>query len=181
MNNATGTRKTPSNATGSGSSGTRKLSSIELPDKTIVSFVYSYDTKYSGADFALSKIKISDTAFRFGYLLNYDSTYTFIPGDYGQRQHPEILPIKLLLKSITPYTKTEKQKGYQFSYWQPFFPKAGSYGDSLYNKTDHWGYYNWANNGDSLIPRVNNYTWGADRNPNTTFAYANMLSLFKLW
>jgi hypothetical protein len=179
VNNSSGARKNPSSAIGTGSSTFRKLLSIELPDKTTVSFVYSGGTKYTEDDYALSKIKISDTAFRFGYLLDYDSSFSTSQNLYGH-PHTIISPTKLMLKSVTPYTKTEKQAGYRFLYRFPHFPKVGSYGDSLYNKKDYWGFYNGADNGDSSLPKISPYTWGADRSPNTYYALANALSTFYL-
>lgn len=164
VNNATQVRKDPSLGSGIGWSGMRKVSSIELPDNTTVSFIYDYATKYNGVDYALSKIKISDTAFRFGYLLGYDSThYSY----YNNHWHTD--PTRLFLKSVTPFTNSEKQAGYSFGYNAPFLPRIGdSVFDTIQNKKDFWGYYNAASNQvDSLIPQIPPYTWGANRNPNT--------------
>jgi hypothetical protein len=163
VNNSNGTRKTPYFTNGHSYSGFRKISSIELPDKTTVSFVYSYGTKYNDADYALSKIQIKDTAFRFGYLLGYDSTMTYYY--YGHGTYPVLQPIKLLLTSITPYTKYEKQQGYKFVY-NSGYPAPGTPPDTLSNKKDHWGFYNGViGNGDTLIPKIPPYTWGANRSP----------------
>lgn len=172
VNNSNGNRKTPANAEGYGWTGSRKISSIEFPDKTTVSFVYSYDTKYTN-DYALSKIKVSDTAFRFGYLLDYQQTFTTTVNGHSHTDSS-----RLLLKSITPYTKYEKQEGYRFEYNTPLFYKLGQ-GDSLQNKRDYWGFYNAANNHDTLLPKINGYTWGADRTPNF-YALANALARFYL-
>jgi hypothetical protein len=174
VNNANGTRRTPINAPGNGSSQFRKLSSIELPDKTIISFVYSFGIKYNNTDYSLSKIQIKDTAFRFGYLLGYDSTRPYYDGHNWLQ-----LPTRLLLTSITPYTKYEKQSGYTFSYNDVLFPNLGGYQDTIQNKRDFWGFYNAALNGDSLIPKINSYTWGADRHSNAN-AISNSLSRFSL-
>lgn len=177
VNNANGTRKTPTDAPGYGNAASRKISSIDFPDKTKVSFIYSYDLTYSGNDYALTKIKVSDTAFRFGYLLQYDSLEAYWPpGHTGQ---PSYRKIKLLLKSVTPYTKYETQTGYRFAYNQPLFAKVGAPGDTLQNKVDYWGFYNGAVNGDNRIPKVNGYTWGANRLPNGN-AIAGSLSTFFL-
>lgn len=178
VNNANGTRKNPSNAPGYGNSTFRKLTSIQLPDKTTVSFIYSYGTKYNENDYALSKIKISDTAFRFGYLLGYDSVHTYI--DYsGHTPRTEHDPIRLLLTSVTPYTKWEKQQGYQFEYKLPPVAKFGTPKDTIQNMRDYWGYYNGIDNNDSLIPQISPYTWGANRNP-TSAATTTALLRFRL-
>jgi hypothetical protein len=179
VNNSSGARKNPSSAIGTGYSTFKKLTSIELPDKTIVSFVYSMGTKYTEDDYALSKIKISDTAFRFGYLLDYDSSFSTSQNLYGH-PHTLISQTKLMLKSVTPYTSTEKQNGYRFLYRFPHFPKPGSPGDSINNKKDYWGFYNGADNGDSSLPRISPFTWGADRTPSTYYALSNALSTFYL-
>jgi len=179
VNNTTGVRKTPINPVGSSSSGGRKISSITLPDATTVSFVYNYATKYNNSDFALSKIKISDTAFRFGYLFDYDSLYTYYD---PTEPHPgyKTYDTRLFLKSVTPYTKNEKQEGYKFDYGGYIFPKVGGFADTMDNKVDYWGYYNGAyNDPDSLIPQVSPYTWGADRTPSTVEAVSS--SLTKFW
>lgn len=176
VNNSNGTRKTPPIAPGTGNTGFHKITSIELPDKTTVSFVYDYALKYNGSDYALSKIQIKDTAFRFGYLLGYDSTEAYYPpGHSGQ---PAYRPVKLQLTSVTPYTKYEKQEGYKFVYTGTF-PKMGAPGDTIQNMRDYWGYYNSTYNGDSLIPKISPYTWGADRHP-TINSVQGVLSGFYL-
>lgn len=165
VNNANGTKKTPTFAPGGTSTGFYKPYTIEFPDKTNISFVYSTDIMYDDEDYALAKIKISDTAFRFGYLLEYQTSY--VTGYGGGRGGTYNIwdSTRLLLKKVTPYTKTEKQESYQFDYYYPLFPRLGSYDDTIQNKRDHWGFYNGAVNGDTLIPQVNGYSWGADRNP----------------
>lgn len=177
VNNANGARTNPTNAPGYGSSGFRKPSSIELPDKTIVSFIYSYETKYSDNDYVLSKIKISDTAFRFGYLLEYMDTVVTYGGNNGN--HPYYNPVRIVLKSITPFTAKEKQEGYKFEYNSPLLPRVGGTNDSIQNQKDFWGYWNAKPNGDSSIPKINSYTWGADRTP-TYSALAGSLVKFYL-
>jgi len=173
VNNANGTRVTPTFAPGYGGAGSRKISSVEFPDSTTVSFIYSYAYKY-GTDYALSKIKVKDTAFRFGYLLEYDTTTTYY--EAGHSGNPSYRPIKLLLKSVTPYTSQEKQTGYSFSYTEPLFPRAGEPGDTFLNRQDYWGYYNAINNPpDTLLPKINGYNWGADRR-STGYAIANSLN-----
>lgn len=144
-----------------------KISSIVFPDKTTVSFVYGADNYFNG-DNALSLVKVQDTTFRYGYILNYQST-----DSAGN-------PSRLLLKSVTPYTSTQKGNGYSFSYYSPTFAPLLSAGDTLQNKLDFWGYFNGAFTNKTIIPNVNGYTWGADRNPNLTYATAASLKNFYL-
>jgi len=173
VNNSTQTRKNPYNGTGSGISNARVPSSIEFPDQTRIDFLYSKDIKYNEHDYALSKIKISDTTFRFGYLFEYlDSavvTWTWgIPAS--------LKPIRVQLKSITPYTAKEKQSGYLFTYDSPL-PLLSTTGSFMLNQRDHWGYYNGIDNGDSSIPQINSYTWGADRHSTYNSLYGTLKSL----
>jgi hypothetical protein len=159
VRNSDGVRTKTYSPTGGNNSNTVQISAIVFPDKTNVSFLYS-----SGN---LVKVKIGDTAFRFGYLLDYQTTFS------GN-------PTRLLLKSVTPYTVKEKKNGYNFLYYTPMFAPLGSGNDTIQNKRDYWGYYNGANNGTNLIPQVNGYSWGADRNPNGSYAVANALRFFNL-
>ncbi len=173
VNNSNGSRKGPTYAPGVGITGSYKISSIEFPDKTTLSFVYSNKDKYTSDDYALSKIKISDTAFRYGFLFEYQNSYVSgYGGGRGGHTYTSSDSTKLLLKSVIPFTSKERQDGYQFDYTYPLFPKGSQ--DSIGNKRDHWGYYNGAVNLDNLIPSVNGYTWGADRTPNSG-AVANSL------
>lgn len=178
VNNSDGSRITPTFAPGSAGSTERKITSIELPDKTNVSFVYSYLTTYSEGDYALSKIQIKDTALRFGYLLGYDTSYQ-VP-KHGHSPGYNTIPVKLLLTSITPYTKQEKQQGYSFVY-NGSMPKPGSPGDTISNKKDYWGFFNGIieNHPDTTLPKIAPYTFGADRSP-TGWATRGTLSVFKI-
>ena len=152
--------------TGDNSTTIKKLSSISFPNYINVSLVYGVYT-YSGGDTALSKIKVSDTTFRYGYTLTYSNTYLSNP-------------TRLLLTGIAPYTPKSFKDGYMFFYNSPQFPEFGSNGDTLSNKRDYWGYYNGIYNGTNLIPSVNGYTWGANRNPDSAHAIANSLNFFYL-
>jgi hypothetical protein len=162
-----GVRTTTYTPTGTNSSGAAKISSIVFPDKTTVSFIYSYLYIYNGTDYALSKVKVGDTTFRYGYNLGYTNT----SGGNSTR---------LLLASVTPYTPKEYKDGYHFIYNTPLFAPLGGTYDTIQNKRDYWGYYNGANNGTDIIPKINGYSWGADRTPNFTYAIANSLSQFYL-
>ncbi|HEV7783150.1 MAG TPA: hypothetical protein VGO58_17865, partial [Chitinophagaceae bacterium] len=116
--------------------------------------------------------------FRFGYLLEYDSSYSYsvILGGHTITQTDKI---RLVLKKVTPYTKTEKQQGYQFGYLG-YLPEFGAPADTIQNSRDYWGYYNGADNGDSLLPNIPPYSWGADRTPDEVFAGYGMLTMFRL-
>src|SRR5690242_3277678 len=129
---------------------TNKISSIAFPDKTTVSFVYGADTSSNG-DNELFLVKISDTTFRYGYILNYQST-----DSAGKAS-------RLLLKSVTPYTPTQKGRPYSFAYYSPTLPLVGSATDSIQNRHDFWGFYNGVATNTTVVPNVNGYTWAADR------------------
>jgi hypothetical protein len=159
VRNSDGVQTKTITPTGNNSSYSYQVSSIVFPDKTSVSFLYN-----SGN---LVKVKIGDTAFRFGYLLDYQTTA-------GSN------PTRVLLKSVTPYTSKQKNYGYNFVYYTPLFAPLGSTNDTIQNKRDYWGYYNGANNGTNLIPQVNGYSWGANRSPNISYATANALKYFNL-
>jgi hypothetical protein len=152
---------------GNAISQTKKISSIVFPDNTVVSFIYGPDIYYS-EDNALSLVKIGDTAFRYGYILNYQST------DSAGK------PTRLLLKSVTPYTATQKSRGYSFTYNTPTLAPLGSAGDTIQNKRDFWGFYNGVLTNTTSVPNVNGYTWGADRKPYINYARAGSLKNFYL-
>jgi hypothetical protein len=137
--------------------------SIIFPEKTSVSFIYLNNL--------LSKIMIGDTTFKYGYLLDYTTSWTD-PGD------PFSYPIRPLLSTLTPYFPHEKNFGYSFSYHGPYFSPNIS-NDSLEWENDYWGFWNGKYNGSNAIPNVNGYTWGADRRPDT-FALASCLRTITL-
>jgi hypothetical protein len=150
---------------GSTTSMINKISSIVFPDKTNISFIYG-NTYYSGNDNTLLMVKVNDTSFKYGYALDYQgSTYP---------------TSRILLKSVTPFTATQKSKGYSFTYYAPLYAPLGGLYDTIQNKRDYWGYYNGALNGSSYIPKINGYTWGADRNPNINYAISSTLQNFYL-
>jgi hypothetical protein len=162
----------PSLPAGTSTYSVNHISSIDFPDKTKLEFVYSWDKNSTDHEFAISKIKVKDTIFRYGYLLDYDTSYItpnprkpIISREYST---------KLLLRSLTPFTPTEMQQGYRFVYRKPYFPLAGGYEDTIQNKRDHWGFYNAAHNRDSVLPKLPGYFGGADREANTE-ATANAL------
>ncbi len=134
---------------GTNASTELRLSSIVFPEKTSVSFTYNLSN-------LITKIKISDTAFRSGFLLSY---ITSVGGD----------SIRAELSSVTPYTSKQKAPGYSFTYNGYFL--AAIVNGVIENAMDYWGFYNAAN--DMLFnnfPSVNGYPWSADRNPDSTWA-----------
>ena len=87
------------NYSGNQTETVKKIQSITLPDKRVVSFYYSKEF-YSEADNGvLEKITISDTIFRSGFYFNYKDTAN-----------------TLFLTSVVPYTAKERTKGYSFYY-----------------------------------------------------------------
>jgi hypothetical protein len=161
----------------------KNIKLIELPNKVSISFLYSKIIKASGQNPVLDKIKICDTVFRFGYLLDYlQKIKTPIPGRPNVFTETEIKP---LLKAVIPYTQYEKQSGYAFSYYSSpnYFPKEGIVADTLGNKRDYWGYFNSKGNHnyapnvyDDEIPKIGNNIWGAERDIDIVYAKVGSLS-----
>jgi len=150
------------------SSSMNKISSIIFPDQTNVSFYY--DTlSYYGKDQALLTIKIADTTFRKGFLLQYEKKDS--NNNYS----------RLLLKNITSTSYTLKGRGYTFGYGLPGLSPLPSSGiNTMNNSSDYWGYYNGAINDSTSIPNVDGYNWQADRTPNINYAMAATLKTLYL-
>jgi hypothetical protein len=149
----------------------KKLYEIILPDSKKVQFSYSNKTR----------IKIMDSVFRYGYILNPDTVR------YG------------FLASVSYYNDTIIKQAYSFGYTAPYTGTAGivctvvtpavgctpavinCLTDSVYNllnKKDHWGYYNGANNTRDYVPTVPGFYTGANREPNA-LAVANTIRSIK--
>jgi len=142
-------------ATGTNTSSINRLTKITFPDKKQVDFIYSDAFKYDDTDNALSKIKISDTVFRYGYAFDYQTWYTGRGINFYGDSVDFDYPTNLLLKSITPYTLKEADKSYQFVYNTPYpnyHDHAFGNNDSVNNGYDHWGYFNGRNNSTKSIP-----------------------------
>lgn len=150
VKNSDGTRPFTYFPFGKKTDSINKISSIILPDNKIISFLYGQTGNYVYAnnDMALQKIKISDTAFRFGYNFEY------------------VNQGRLMLNKVTPVTPLGTKDGYKFFYKNPI-PSNNSYS---FFQQDYWGFYNNSaqQNPPNLFPNINNYTWGADRSPNPT-------------
>ena len=139
-----------------------KLSSIVFPDKRSLTVVYSNADTYNNPDFAVGKIKIADSIFRYGFALGYTSVA-------NSSVH------NLYLSSVTPYTSREMQRGYSFSYNTAYVP----YQASDFCEVDYWGFYNGASNGTNLIPQEGSIS-GANRAPNVSYAIDNSLAYYYL-
>lgn len=162
------------NATGRyGTAINNKVPSIiELPDSKKIVFLYGgigqYGYKYYPV---LQRIKIMDSTFRYGYLMNWDTI--------GMGENA-----KDFLKGINYYTNTAKKQGYEFTYNSPYFsiPKekldrdSSSYYYPL-NKKDHWGFYNGANNNNEFVPSVPGLYNGANREPNALAIASSLASV----
>ncbi len=155
------TISTPSIPEGTKIQSEQRIQSIDFPNNTHVSFVYSLEYKNTDESYAISKIKISDTILRFGYLLGYDTAQLLAGGGWhgGAGGMGET---RLMLKTVTPFTSKEKQEGYKFDYYG-YLPKLGTAGDTTANMRDYWGFLNGIYNGQNQIPNVAGYTGGADR------------------
>jgi hypothetical protein len=135
-----------------------KLSSIVFPDKKSLQVVYSNVVTYAYGDPAVSKIKICDSIFRFGFALEYRSGNNF-----------------LFLKKVTPYTAYQEQDGYSFNYADIYNPLA----PADFYQTDFWGFYNGASTNQNLIPQQGSNTHEAIRTPNITYAVFNALTQYR--
>lgn len=140
---------------------------IIFPDSSKISLVYSYPGQFRFLTYpVLQRIKYSDSVFRYGYQLNWDTTAVG-----GMK--------KDFLSGINYYTKDRIMPGYRFSYNTPYFP-ISRYEDNTHflNKKDHWGFYNGANNSKDHVPTISGIYTGADRTPNS-LAVASTLSSVK--
>jgi len=142
----------------------KKISSIAFPDKRNVTFVYDSAVKYDLWDHVLNRIKIGDTLFRYGYLMD----WTCCKGD-------TVSNARAFLAGIRYITDTAAKREYQFTYYDTLFPAIGSHGDTLGNDRDYWGYYNGANNSTS-VPTLTGVFTGANRAPSSTAALSGTLN-----
>lgn len=164
------------NATGYNTSTIKKLNSISFPDKQKVDFVYSYKYQYDDTDYALAKLKVSDTIFRYGYAFDYQTSWSgkIVPDPNADVDQPDSVfktyATKMLLRSITPYTQKEARKGYQFIYNSPYLGIGLGVNPAAYDSVkyayDHWGFFNARNNSGKVTPSVGNYYSGALRDGN---------------
>jgi hypothetical protein len=152
-------------ATGTNSTTTKKIISINFPDKTNVNFIYGNTSLYYG-DSVLSRIKIADSVFKRGYIFDYISSgYCYNCG-----QDVTTYAVRALLHSITPFTAKQVDKGYMFSYYPDYVadfndPRVNQ--DSILTAVDDWGFMNKFNNHGNLIPTVTGLYTGANRSPSS--------------
>lgn len=155
-------------ATGVNTSTICKISQIAFPNKVQVSFVYSgtYGFKYDDTDNAIVQMKISDSIFRKGFWFDYQTSYTgptykpIVTLDDDNARYDTVTDsyaTNLLLKSITPYTNSQFDKGYNFIYNTPF-PSYKTYyaRDSVLNAFDYWGFFNGAGYNLNPLPYIAN-------------------------
>jgi hypothetical protein len=141
-------------------------SEIVFPDNKKLTFLYSGMGQFRfGTNPLLRRIKIEDSVFRYGYMLNWDTT------SYGANSHS-------FLNGLDQYTATTLKQGYRFMYNGPFFKVVNDASINFSNKKDHWGYYNGANNSRDYVPTVAGVYNGANRTPNA-LAIASSLSAIK--
>jgi len=149
----------------------KKLSSITFPDKKIMTFEYDAVIDYDGQDLVLKRIKVSDSLFRFGYVLD----WTGAGRTSLCNSNPYNTDNRAFLNGIRYYTTTAAKSGYSFTYNSPKYIHYGCTGDTLGNKHDHWGFYNGIYNSTNTIPTVAGLYTGANRSP-TSAAIASSLS-----
>ncbi len=163
--------------TGTNTTSAKKIASINLPDKTNIFFIYG-NAAYNSTDSTISRIKIADSVFKKGYLFDYiDSSTCSTCGIYVTAYRARIL-----LKSITPYTAKQVDKGYTFFYYGNFvadFTENIVNQDSILSAADYWGFMNKANNHGNLIPTIASPYTGANRAP-TSGIFADALQLMSL-
>lgn len=170
---------------GTSSTKLKKISKIEFPDKTSVDFLYNPALKYTKTCDALSKIKVSDSIFRYGYLFDYDTSFTGYVTRYDSDESPYQKKLSyhtmIQLKSITPFTDSERNFPYRFEYNVPYpyyddwRPVNTQRVDSMRSAYDHWGFFNGVYNDSTAIPTVTPYYTGAWRF-STAAAMENSLS-----
>lgn len=148
VRNSDGVRTKTINPLGTNASTELRISSVVFPEKTSVGFIYNLSN-------LITKIKISDSIFRSGFLLNYMTSW----------ENDQIRPE---LTSVVPYTAKQKDYGYSFTYNQPLI--LSTINTLIENATDYWGFFNGHEDNPNNFPSVNGFTWTADRNPDSAMA-----------
>jgi hypothetical protein len=141
-------------------------SEVHLPDNKKIVFSYNKLGQFRfGQTPLLRRIKIQDSIFRYGFILNWD-TAAFGPNS------------RSFLNGIDQYTESTLKEGYRFTYNGPFFKTVNDTSINFDNKKDHWGFYNAANNSKDYVPTVPGLYNGANRTPNAA-AIASSLAAVK--
>lgn len=179
--------------TGTNTSYVNRINSIVFPDKRQINFVYSKHVADNNNQYALFKMKISDSVFRYGYAFGYQTSYTGhkitsfgdeLIGDSTVYDTSTITyPTRLLLSSITPYTAKEAGLPYKFVYNSPFPVydpvTQTALADSIANGYDYWGYFNGFNNSGNTVPAEPYYDdHGAFRMPSSVGFENSLDSLY---
>lgn len=165
VKNSDHSTNTLTQATGTNTSIIKKINSINFPDNTNVNIVYG-NTSYTGTDMVVSRIKIADSVFKRGYIFDYISSWPC--SNCGQ--YSTSYQVRVLLKSITPYTPKQTNNGYAFTYYPDYiagFNESQINQDSILSAVDHWGFMNKHNNNGNLIPTVTGVYTGANRSPSS--------------
>lgn len=145
---------------------------ISFPDSTKITLVYSQPGQFRFTSYpVLQRIKFGDSVFRYGYMLNWDTSAV------GGLK-------KDFLTGLQYYTANTIMPGYNFTYHSPYFPLK-SYGDIwtfqdtsfFLNRTDHWGFYNGVNNRKEHVPTVPGLFTGANRTPNALAMASSLASV----
>ncbi len=128
-------------------------------------FDYNKDGQFRYGNYPLlRRIKVQDSVFRYGYMLNWDTAA------YGSNS-------RAFLNGLDQYTETTLKEGYRFTYNSPFFKVANDPTINFNNKKDHWGYYNGANNSKDYVPTVAGIYTGANRNANALAIASSLASI----
>jgi hypothetical protein len=134
----------------------KRLESIAYPDQTLVDLIYdNFGRLDLVGESALLRIEIKNpdvkSGFQFHYL--YGSERGWL-GYYGGTYETDL---RLVLKSVVPFTPAGVQNGYVFDYDD--YRKLPSVSSAA---QDHWGFFNDKTSNTSLIPELGSYG-GANR------------------
>ena len=140
-------------------------SEIIFPDNKKLILNYSTIGQFRFGSYPLlRRIKIEDSVFRYGFMLNWDTAA------FGTNS-------RNFLNGLDQYTKTTLKEGYRFTYNSPIFKVLNDSTINFNNKKDHWGYYNGANNSKDYVPTVAGLYTGANRTPNALAIASSLASV----
>jgi hypothetical protein len=159
VRNSDGVRTKTITPLGTNASTELRISSVVFPENTSVGFIYNLSN-------LITKIKISDSIFRSGFLLNYVTSFYDSIGYTSNPIRPE-------LSSVIPYTAKEKSNGYSFAYNFPLI--LNTINGVIENATDYWGFYNSGDDNPNNFPPVKDYTWTGNRKPDAFSATCSSL------
>lgn len=170
--NSSGTKTNEFTASGTSSSGLKFIEKIDLPDQKKIEFKYDPVIKYNNSGLTLNQILFSDSIFRYGYAFDHGGVY-YDTVTFGAKKIAVAADASSFLNGINFFTSTAATPGYEFTYNLPFFNKKKPEFDTIANKRDHWGYYNYSilNSADP-IPTVANLYNGVNRDANPSSSSA---------